>query len=232
MKPKINQTFQTIKESKESLDEKAEKISAILDKIIRPVFTNYVIMWGLFIWLAIQIINSIVNLAFTYSTDKEIANMYVTAAGNVMLALITLYYVVLTARLVKLTTKEQKTKDLERRLEKFYIPAIDILKNRTRIADDDPITIERAYKEIFIGSRENLGKEDNIIIIHRKGFYKINKYRYLAYNDTSIKFEKFIQNKSNFMKKTEDLEKAVSELINDIEKDIKKIEHDLEQIKK
>jgi len=237
---KINQKIQAIKKSKELLDEITEKFLTFLDKIIRPIFKNHVIVCGLLILLSGYLINSIVSLAFIHSADKEIASMYATVTCNVMLAVITLYYVVLTSQLVKITAKEQKTKDLERRLEKFYIPAIDKLNKRTRFAyvapktltDADPILIERAYKEIVVGSLETLGKGDEAITINHKGFYKINKYRHLAYKSTSEKFEAFVQNKSKFMVKTEDIEDAIRKLKIEIEKDIKEIEHELKQIKK
>lgn len=218
MDPRINQTFQ---KSKEKLDKTTIQISTILDKIIHPILTNPVIIWIILIFLTFSLAKSIVKEALTISTDKDIANMYVTAICNTLIAIITLNYVVLTNKAVKQTKIEQQIRDIERKLEKFYIPAIDILEDENN----------HIFPEIVRGRRENIGEKTNPIYIKNKGLNDIKEYRYLAEKDTSEKFDTFIKNESELRSNSNKLKKERENLKEDLKKDIEKLKNNLKKLK-
>lgn len=122
-----------------------------------------------------------------YSNNSTMAAMHLDVANNLLMFLTTFAYVILTLFLVYETTntvkesrnaidqskKEQKIRDIENKLEKFYIPTYNILTSPSKYSHY--YTIEGDPEKPYIGLRE------------------IRKYNYLADEKTYNLFETYVQ---------------------------------------
>lgn len=121
-----------------------------------------------------------------YDNNLTLASLHVTTATNLLSFFATLAYVVLTwiivtqsekavkksEEAIAQSKKEQRIRDIENRLEKFYIPAIDIINGPLR---------KEKHGIIRGKPSENLD-----------GLVSISKYNYLAEKNTYKAFEKFM----------------------------------------
>lgn len=141
---------------------------------------------------------------FAYN-DSTLAGMHISAASNLLIAFVTLLYVLLTVILVtqskEATTqskeaviqskeaitqskKEQQIRDIENKLEKFYIPA------------DDIINLKHRHKERTING---FVRNDNQFV---QGLKHLRKYSYLADNETYKAYEKYMSTECTNPKST------------------------------
>jgi len=160
---------------------------------------SYKITWGLVLLLAVLIIISVIPYSIVngvipmYNDNSTKADMHVTVASNLLIFFVTLAYVFLTLNLVTQSKeavtqskeaitqskeaitqskKEQQIRDIENRLEKFYIPA------------DDIINLKHRHKERTING---FVRNDNQFV---QGLKHLRKYSYLADNETYEAYEK------------------------------------------
>ncbi|KKH15816.1 hypothetical protein [Methanosarcina mazei] len=127
-----------------------------------------------------------------YNYDTTLADIHISIANNLLMTSITFIYVLLTIALVtqskeqvaqsKLevaqTRKEQQIKDIENRLEKFYIPADEIINRRVH---------KKSHDETVHGYQG--GRNDSGYVI---GLKHLRKYSYLANKATYDAYEKYI----------------------------------------
>jgi len=167
------------------------KITVYWDKfknswVYRPLvilmsFTIIIIILLLyFSWILPYTLHSTIQDAMrNYNNSSTMAGMYVSTETNLLMFVTTVAYVILTLFLVNETSnavtqtrKEQQIRDIENRLEKFYIPAIDIING----------SLQKKKHEIIRGEpSENLD-----------GLVSISKYSYLAEKNTYKAYDKFI----------------------------------------
>ena len=138
-----------------------------------------------------------------YNNNSTLAGMHTTTATNLIIAVVTFLYVLLTGALVTQSKeavakanvaiekseeaiaqskKEQQIRDIEHRLEKFYIPADDILNGKDKKGRNNTIegNLEAKYK----------------------GLKQIRKYSYLAETATYEAYEKYIKSNCDYPKLT------------------------------
>lgn len=127
-----------------------------------------------------------------YNYDAILADMHISIANNLLMTFITFLYVLLTVALVmqskeqasqsKLevaqSRKEQQIRDIENRLEKFYIPADEIINRHIH---------KKSHNETVHGYQG--GRNDSGYVI---GLKHLRKYSYLADKDTYDAYEKYI----------------------------------------
>lgn len=142
-------------------------------------------------------VDDIVSL---WQGNSTIAQMHVDLANSISTFFLTFGYVILTYFLViqsketiAQSKKEQQIRDIEHRLEKFYLPVIDIVNIAKKYKEFCPHKFLRGY-EI------NLGTESDPIYVKSKGFDEISEYRYLAEKDTLVKVESILLMKNEFPK--------------------------------
>ena len=121
-----------------------------------------------------------------YNSNSTLAGMYITTVNGLLICVLTLMYVFLTFSLVEQsrksvkkseeaiaqTKKEQQIRDIENRLEKFYIPAKAIINGPLRT---------KSYEIICGKPSENFD-----------GLASIRKYSYLAKKKTYKAYEDFL----------------------------------------
>lgn len=122
-----------------------------------------------------------------YNYNTTLADMHISIANNLLMTFITFFYVLLTVALVtqskeqvaqsKLevaqSRKEQQIRDIENRLEKFYIPAEDIINGKLKQNHEQTI---------------NGWPPDNYI-----GLKDFRKYSYLADKETYGAYKTYIE---------------------------------------
>lgn len=138
-----------------------------------------------------------------YGYDTTLADIHISIANNLLMTFITFLYVLLTVALVTQSKeqvaqskvevaqlkKEQQIRDIENRLEKFYIPAYDIINNtQTNKNRDNTLT----------GHPGNLYKDPDYVI----GLKQLRKYSYLADKETYEAYEAYISSNCTSIKST------------------------------
>lgn len=127
-----------------------------------------------------------------YDYNATLADMHISLANNFLMAFITFFYVLLTVALVTQSKeqvaqskievaqlqKEQQIRDIENRLEKFYIPADEIINRRVH---------KKSHDETIHGYQG--GRNDSGYVI---GLKHLRKYSYLANKATYDAYEKYI----------------------------------------
>lgn len=122
-----------------------------------------------------------------YKDNLTAAGMHITIGTNLIIAAVTYYYVLLTKDLVtqseKAVTqsknavaqsrKEQQIRDIENRLEKFYIPAEEIINGQ----------LKENHEQTINGGPHGSGVP---------GLKQLRKYSYLADKTTYEAYEKYI----------------------------------------
>ena len=131
-------------------------------------------------------VNGVMTL-YNYNSTK--VEMHATIAGNFLIFFITVAYVIITYFLViqnqeaiEQSKNEQRLRDIEKRLENFYIPLKDKLDF---LAHDDEWT--RKFT-----NQSNLNNH----------LQDINKYSYLADEEAYKKYEKYITSRCSELKST------------------------------
>lgn len=114
-----------------------------------------------------------------YNNNSTEAEMHISLANNFLLSTITLIYVLLTWNLttqskqaIGQSRKEQKIRDIENRLEKFYIPAEDILNGN----------LKKNHEQTINGWPPT----------NYSGLIDLRKYSYLADKETYEAYERYI----------------------------------------
>lgn len=152
----------------------------------------------IFILLIKLIPHSFVQYAMSANNDNStIAEMHISVADNLLLFAITCVYAIFTWYLVSESKKaiaqskrEQHIRDIENRLEKFYIPA------------DDIINLKNRHKERTInGFKRNT---DNQFV---QGLQHLRKYSYLADKATYEAYEKYMSTECTKPKSTTCMDK-------------------------
>jgi hypothetical protein len=153
----------------------------ILEKIKNHPITQvlYVIIVGIVLIILFKMFLIIIpSLAVhdamsRYENNSTLAGMHVATETNLLIFFVTLAYVILTLILVTETKKtviqskkEQQIRDIENRLEKFYIPADDIMNNQL---NNIKYTILNGHISSPTG-----------VVPSEIGLKQINQYNYLA----------------------------------------------------
>lgn len=172
-----------------------------LNKII-----SHPTQFALLLLFLLFLIVTLIPALFVYSTtsaynDSTLAEMHISAANNLLITFVTLLYVLLTVVLVTQSKeaviqskeaviqskeaiaqskKEQQIRDIENRLEKFYIPADEIINH--------PIS-KKSRNDTIHGHQGGL-KDSGYVI----GLKHLRKYSYLADKTTYDTYEKYINN--------------------------------------
>lgn len=113
----------------------------------------------------------IVDYSFTEYDNSTISGLYANSITNTTIALVTVAYVLLTGIIVTQSRKEQQIRDIENRLEKFYIPAEEIINNSS---------INKNHKDTINGLQT----------ANYDGLKHLKKYSYLANKTTFEAYEK------------------------------------------
>lgn len=153
-----------------------------------------VVIGLLLLILVIYVIPAMIEITTLkfYGYDTTLADMHISIANNLLMTSITFIYVLLTVALVtqskeqvaqsKLevaqTRKEQQIRDIENRLEKFYIPADEIINRHVH---------KKSHDETVHGYQG--GRNDSGYVI---GLKHLRKYSYLADKKTYDAYEKYI----------------------------------------
>lgn len=155
----------------------------------------------IFVLIVTVIPELMVNFTMSYYNDSAMANMHVTTSTNLIIAFVTVLYVLLTGKLVttskesielskesieqnkrsielskeaiEQSRKEQQIKDIENRLEKFYIPAEDLINGKLKKNREQ--TINGWPPANYIGLKD------------------LRKYSYLADKETYKAYETYIE---------------------------------------
>lgn len=125
-----------------------------------------------------------------YDNNTNLTDIHISTANSLLMASITFLYVLLTIALVKQSNEaiaqskqEQYIRDIENKLEKFYIPADDIINNQQyNISHKDTI---------------NGWSPTNYV-----GLKHLRKYSYLADKTTYEAYEKYITSICESLKST------------------------------
>lgn len=131
-----------------------------------------------------------------YDNDTTLTDIHISTANNLLMAYINFLYVALTVIIITQSRdaiaqsrKEQQIKDIENRLEKFYIPADDIINNpQTNKNRDNTLT----------GHPGNLYKDPDYVI----GLKHLRKCSYLADKKTYEAYEAYINSNCTSIKPT------------------------------
>lgn len=117
-----------------------------------------------------------------YDNDTTLTDIHISTANNLLMAYINFLYVALTAIIITQSReaiaqsrKEQQIKDIENRLEKFYIPADDIINLKHRHRENTVNGYKRNTDGQFV-----------------QGLQHLRKYSYLADKATYEAYEKYI----------------------------------------
>ncbi|KKG94565.1 hypothetical protein [Methanosarcina mazei] len=124
-----------------------------------------------------------------YNYDTTLANIHISIANNLLMTFITFLYVLLTVALVmqskeqvaqsKLevaqSRKEQQIRDIENRLEKFYIPAEEIINHKHGKREQTVNGYKRSTDSQFV-----------------QGLQDLRKYSYLASKTTYEVYERYM----------------------------------------
>lgn len=127
-----------------------------------------------------------------YNYNTTLSEIHISIANNLLMTFITFLYVVLTLALVMQSKeqvahskieveqlkKEQQIRDIENRLEKFHIPADEIINRNVH---------KKSHDETVHGYQG--GRNDSGYII---GLKHLRKYSYLADKKTYDAYEKYI----------------------------------------
>lgn len=153
------------------------------------VFLSFVLVFAQFIFTMLMRImpQSFVETAMSiYNDNSTKAEMHISVANNLLLSAITFVYVLLTWNLATQSKeataqsrKEQQIRDIENRLEKFYIPADEIINH--------PIS-KKSRSDPIHGHQPGL-KDSGYVI----GLKHLTKYSYLADKTTYDAYEKYIK---------------------------------------
>lgn len=144
----------------------------------------------------------IVDYSLTKYDNSTASGLYANSLTNTTIAFVTTVYVFLTGLLVIQSQKQQKQfhdeqriRDIEKRLELFYMPAQSIMK----VADEyirDPNNIINVTKINNYEKRgyefTNMPSEERASIYAVKKLEKIEQYRYLAKEKTCKLFTKYL----------------------------------------
>lgn len=127
-----------------------------------------------------------------YNNNSTKAEMHISVANNLLLSAITFVYVLLTWNLatqskesIAQSRKEQQIRDIENRLEKFYIPA------------DDIINLKHKHRENTVN-----GYKRNTDGRFVQGLQDLRKYSYLADKKTYEAYEKYMSTNCTKLKST------------------------------
>lgn len=170
---------------------------------------------------------SIVDHSLTEYADPTTSGLYANSITNTTIAFVTVAYVFLTGLIVSQSRKEQQIRDIENRLEKYYIPAIDIL--------EDPQTLRFGNPYMIISMGYISGRLTNSPITY-PGLIHLRKYSYLADKETYNKYLEFI-NKYREPKTIESKdgslvhEPVYLHLLESLNNDIKRLEKALSNLK-
>ena len=202
---KEKSTSDTKEQTKQIADrmEYKKKLNTVLDKIITNpivkllgwlfVFAIILKLIQFILIMLIQIVpHSFVQDAMLINNkNSTTAEMHISVANNLLLSAITFVYVILTWNLAKesknsiaQSKKEQQIRDIENKLEKFYIPA------------DDIINLKHRHKERTING---FVRNDNQFV---QGLKHLRKYSYLADNETYKAYEKYMSTECTNPKST------------------------------
>lgn len=177
------------------------------------------------------------NLWYMLKFKPEKINAYAT----LLLAFITIVYVVFTGQIVKQTEKnikqteniitesekERKVTFIMKRLEEFYYPLNDLLKGYVNVVKTNNDNNDVFERELRIRQELHLRTNRNII----KNYQDVINHQYLAENDTKVILDQFLDEcivKDRTTEK-EDLN-CYDKLIELIERDITKLRNDLEKL--
>ncbi len=199
--------------------------------LVAVVLATLVMLYLILYYIPSNYINNVMS---SYNNNSTLAGIYVTIASNLLIAFVTFLYVLLTASLViqsreaitksnesiEQSKKEQQIRDIENRLEKFYLPAIDIIKENKH----EPYNV-------YSGYRENIGSAKDPEYKKSKGFNNIKQYRYLAKAGTLEKFESILETEGS-LRYGDTFRKEIELLNKSLENDIKDYTEKLKDLKK
>lgn len=207
MKKEILKNLESIKNNWKKIEKNwiVKLIKLLISSAIIVELTKFVV-----IMLIKALPQSFVQDAMSiYNGNSTMAEMHVSVANNLLLSAITFVYVLLTWNLAKesknavtqskeaivQSRKEQQIRDIENRLEKFYMPAQSILKVAVEFLKDT-IHFTKWTDEVSSCQRGNhsqstTGEEDANTYAAEK-LKEIEKYRFLAKEKTCRSLIKFI----------------------------------------
>lgn len=156
--------------------------------------TIIVVIGLLLLILVIYIIPAMLEITTLkfYGYNATLADMHISIANNLLMTTVTFVYVLLTVALVKQSKeqvahsklevaqlqKEQQKRDIENLLEKFYIPADEIINRPVH---------KKSHDETVNGYQG--GRNDSGYVM---GLKHLRKYSYLADKNTYDAYEKYI----------------------------------------
>lgn len=193
--------------------EKSNKIN--LDEIIsKPKQFALLLLLALFLTVTFIPTLFVHSTMLAYNDNTTLASMHTSTATNLIIAFVTVLYVWLTGYLVKTSEesiklskesieknqrsielskeaivqsrKEQKIRDIENRLEKFYMPAQSTLKVAVEYLEDT-IHVTKWSNEIKSYQRDDdqsITPEESANIYVGEKLKEIEKYRFLAKGKT------------------------------------------------
>lgn len=192
---------------KEEISRYLEKIKnnwiVKLIKLLIGLAVILILTQFIFIMLIKIIPHSFVQYAMSVNNDNStIAEMHISVADNLLLFAITCVYAIFTWYLVSESKKaiaqskrEQHIRDIENRLEKFYIPA----QNTLKIADEflkNPTEFTKWTEEVISyqrGDYDNDTTPEKMAIVYAvEKLKEIEHYRFLAEEKTCRLFIKYI----------------------------------------
>jgi hypothetical protein len=177
--------------------------------LLIPLFV--IIYFCIVRWVPAFFVQCVVSF---YQGNSTTAQMHIDIANDISIGLLTLGYVILTYIIVIQTKRGEQIRFLERRLEKFYLPMLEII-NGYKIIGFTSLNL------IFIGHDVPLDKAGTTTI-RRKGFDEVSNYRYLAEEETISKFEYILNNQEKLIKNEELLKAEIINLQSLLEEDRKR----------
>jgi hypothetical protein len=182
-----------------------------------------------------------------YGDNSTISGMHVSTSTNLLIAAVTFLYVLLTGALVttsketieqsieaieqskraiekseeaiEQSKKEQQIRDIEKRLELFYIPAENIMKVADEYMKNPHDTVNFLKMDDYKPrgyENQSMSDEERAVISTVEKLKKIEQYRFLATKETCGLFTKYLyeeENNENRIALSESIENDVKEYV-------------------